>query len=133
MMNGTDFMTGDGTSDVPPTSRLSRACPGWTARLCNELCEIDMRFTQPGGGGIFEHVERTGSLRHRIEDDDAIEHARVPPRATRARLRGKAVRDLSEAGHAAECDRDRVVDLASRKTLDLSNPFAQKESRSRSE
>jgi len=92
------------------------------------LFEIDMRFGQLGDHGIFETLDRAGVLNHQVAGADAIETALdEPPRGTRATVRGKVVRRLSESRTHYCADWMRVVDVDHRRELDLSDPFEAEE------
>lgn len=93
-------------------------------RLRPELLEIDTRFCQLGGKGIFDALEAAGALVHHVPGVDAIDHAvAAPPPDTRARLRGQWVRHLAGQAPGAMCEWDVVVTGAG-EILDLSDPFA---------
>lgn len=94
--------------------------------------EIDVRFGQLGPLGIFEALDQTGVLDHRIAAPWAgkmvsIEHAvEEPPIGSRARLRGQVIQRL--AGHGnARADWQRIVNYNDNKVLDLTDPFTSKE------
>jgi hypothetical protein len=67
-------------------------------------------------------------LNHRIGERDSIEDAVTQPPATgRAQLRGRVIQRLAASGNA-RCDWQCVIDYSSGQVLDLSNPFASRES-----
>lgn len=94
--------------------------------------EIDVRFGQLGPLGIFEALDRTGVLDHRITAPWAgkmvsIEHAvEEPPIGSRARLRGQVIQRLAGNG-TARAEWQRIVNYADNKVLDLTDPFTSKE------
>ena len=96
---------------------------------CREkFFEIDTRFGQLGPKGIFETLDRSDVLRHRVSGVDNIEHAMAePPAIGRARIRGQVIRRLAGA-HEARCDWQSIIDLSEGWMLDLSDPFASAES-----
>lgn len=91
------------------------------------LFEIDIRFGQLGPKGIFETLDLSNVLNHRVSGVDNIEHAMAePPAIGRAHVRGQVIRRL--AGGEAQCDWQRIVNFGEKQILDLSNPFAGEES-----
>jgi hypothetical protein len=96
-------------------------------RRRDRMFEIDMRFGQVGGAGIFDALDREGVLDHRIVEEAEIVRAMThAPERSRARLRGEVVRRL--AGSAgAQCGWQRIVDAKEKRLLDLSNPFENQE------
>jgi hypothetical protein len=48
-------------------------------KIRQELFEIDTRFGELGGGGIFDRLDAAGALDHRISGVDNIEHAMTKP------------------------------------------------------
>jgi len=96
---------------------------------CREkFFEIDTRFGQLGPKGIFQTLDQAGLLNHRIGGTDNIEHAVMePPTGSRARIRGEVIKRLAGAGKV-QCDWQQVVNFDAGQILDLSDPFAKKES-----
>ena len=93
--------------------------------LRDELFEIDARFGQLGGRGIFAALDRAGVLSHRVAGVDNIGHAvRNPPRIGRARLRGEYVRQLAGDGPRYLCDWRGVWDCHGHRAVDFNDPFA---------
>jgi len=93
-----------------------------------EFFEIDTRFGQLGPEGIFQALDRASVLNHRIGERESIEDAVTQPPATgRAQLRGRVIQRLAASGNA-RCDWQCVIDYSSGQVLDLSNPFASRES-----
>lgn len=96
-------------------------------RVWKQLLEIDTRFSQFVGGGIFTELDRQGILDHAIPDigdiEDAVSH---PPKGSRARLRGDFIRSASVLGNRNRysCDWQAIWDLNGNRALDLSDPFA---------
>jgi hypothetical protein len=95
-----------------------------------ELCELDVRFAQVyPRGGLFDTLDAAGVLRHRVEGVGDIERAvSVPPAEGRARIRGDVVARLATHGSWLLCGWDRIRDPLARRELDLSDPFAERES-----
>jgi proteasome accessory factor A len=88
--------------------------------LRNELCEIDLRFGQIAPPGLFSALQ--DNLRHRAVEIDAAGDPRFdPPKTTRARLRGMAVRRYAGQLQVA-CDWSYVRNGS--RLLDLSDPLA---------
>ncbi|MEK6409079.1 MAG: proteasome accessory factor PafA2 family protein [Acidobacteriota bacterium] len=97
-------------------------------KLREELFEIDTRFGQIGGQGIFASLDRAGVLKHHVPGVDNIEYAAThPPAAGRARVRGEVVRRLAGQNGYYKCDWQGVVDLVAKRLLDLSEPFESEE------
>ncbi len=96
--------------------------------LREQLFEIDMRFGQLGGDGVFDNLARAGVLQHQVRGVDRIDEAvENPPQTTRARLRGQHVRRLSGRKAWGRCEWTHVWDLKRKQVLDLSDPFAHQE------
>jgi Pup-ligase protein len=95
--------------------------------LRKDLLEIDMRFGELGGRGIFANLDAAGVLTHHIAGVEAIEDAMIhPPAMGRARVRGEVIRRLGGYGYY-KCDWQGVADLRSKRLLDLSDPFETEE------
>jgi hypothetical protein len=93
----------------------------------SKLFETDMRFGQLGLQGIFNTLDRTGVLNHRVDAVGDIEAAMTePPPGGRARVRGEVIRRLSGMPDV-RCDWQRIVQYKERQVLDLSNPFVNEE------
>jgi proteasome accessory factor A len=93
-------------------------------KLRQELLEIDMRFGQLGGRGIFEGLDRAGVLAHHVSGVDSIDAAIVePPASGRARIRGEAIRRLAANNGNYRCDWQGIIELGTNRLLDLSEPF----------
>jgi hypothetical protein len=91
--------------------------------LRKQLFELDFRFGQLGGSGVFDRLDRAGVLRHRapgvVRIDNAMTHA---PRGGRARLRAQHIRKYN--GNAAvHCYWNGVWNGKSKRRLDLTDPF----------
>ncbi|MEW6207439.1 MAG: proteasome accessory factor PafA2 family protein [Acidobacteriota bacterium] len=96
--------------------------------LRQELFEIDTRFSQLGGRGIFSALDQAGVLTHHIEGVDRIEEAMSdPPPRHRARLRGEAIKRLSGNNGRYKCDWSGIWDFDIERYLDLSDPFETRE------
>jgi hypothetical protein len=94
-----------------------------------EFLEIDMRFGQLGPRGLFAALDGAGVLDHRVSGVDNIEHAmKNPPNSGRAKLRGAVVKRVAGDREGAWCgDWQRIFSPKYRRSLDLSDPFAQTE------
>ncbi|MFN0178496.1 MAG: proteasome accessory factor PafA2 family protein [Gemmatimonadales bacterium] len=88
--------------------------------------ELDFRFGQLGRDGIYEQLDRQGLCRRMVERPDRPHPVGDPPADTRARRRGEAVAEyrLEPRKMQVFCDWTRVVDCASDRMLDLSDPFS---------
>ena len=94
-----------------------------------ELYEIDARFGELGGRGIFNSLDARGHLDHQVDGVESIEQAMItPPRDGRARLRGEAIQRLSSDHSQGACEWSAVWDYSNLRMLDLSDPFASEES-----
>ena len=92
------------------------------------LCEIDVRFGQLGGDGIFAAMDRSKVLSHSVDGIDRIARAmKHPPSDTRAHVRGACVRRLTGKTDRYVCDWSRIVDRQENRQLDLSDPFTTSE------
>ena len=92
--------------------------------LRKELFEIDTRFGELSGQGLFAEMEKAGVLTHHFPGVDAIEYATThPPVVGRARVRGEAIQRLAAQGGAYRCDWQGVTDLRDHRLLDLSDPY----------
>lgn len=118
----------DAGEDREPTLALfPDDMPGWTLpkRIPDaELCELDTRFGQLGGEGIFAQLQRAGVL------SDAVEGVRLsegfvegPPPVGRAALRGDLVRRLAGRAGLHSCDWEGVIDWETARFADLRNPY----------
>ena len=96
--------------------------------LRQQLFEVDMRFGQLGGKGIFGAMDRAGVLAHHFPGVDNIEHAAAnPPAAGRARLRGELVKRLTGNHGRYRADWQGVWDYQEKRMVDLSDPFGAEE------
>lgn len=97
--------------------------------LRSRLFELDTRFGQLGGTGLFSQLDHAGVLHHHFPGVDNFEHAReFPPAIGRANLRGECVRRLGNINASREgciCDWAAIWDQAQNRFLDLSEPFLQ--------
>ena len=91
--------------------------------LRHKLFELETRYLQ--NNGLFEQLESAGVLDHvAIPDRMAISEAvRVPPKGTRAEVRGECVNKYHGQG-AVTCSWLRVTDGANRRTMSLENPLS---------
>jgi hypothetical protein len=92
--------------------------------LRQELFEVDMRYGQVGKKSIFNSLDRSGVLSHRVSDigniEDALEN---PPAIGRAAARGRYVRELSSEAGRYTCDWNGILDHRQQRFLDLQDPF----------
>jgi hypothetical protein len=96
--------------------------------LRQELFEIDWRFAQLGATGIFDALDRSGVLDHRVPGVNRVERAvSFAPTGGRAQLRGRVIRRLARRDEAGFCDWNFVSNQTKNRTLDLSDPFETKE------
>ncbi|KKL15593.1 hypothetical protein LCGC14_2504040, partial [marine sediment metagenome] len=113
---GVDFVLASGSPLAPTvtalTGQLRRQGLKWEQfraflELRLELFEIDTRFGQLGGGGIFDSLDAAGVLTHRLDGVDDIDHAMThPPARGRAHLRGNCIRQFAgDNGMISEDDR----------------------------
>jgi hypothetical protein len=92
------------------------------------LLEADMRFGQLGGAGIFDALDRAGCLAHRVPGIDRVDEALdQPPEGTRAAVRGRVARRFAAAQTPGRADWLHVEDHASKRRLDLGDPFETEE------
>jgi hypothetical protein len=97
-------------------------------RVRQELFELDTRFGQIDERGIFATLERAGVLAHHVAGVDNIRQAMTePPEGTRARLRGKWIKQLAGRGADDWCEWFGVCDSRERRILDLYDPLAHTE------
>ena len=83
-----------------------------------------MRYGQLGSKGIFDSLDRSGALSHRMNHIGSVEEAiGNPPAIGRAAVRGRYVRELSGNGTRYQCDWNGIFDRKQRKVLDLEDPF----------
>lgn len=95
-----------------------------------ELAEIDIRFGMLGPTGIFAALDRQGVLNHRLLDADDIETAvEVPPDRSRARLRGKYIKQFTGKKTKYRCSWDCIMSARGKRKFDLSDPFRWDEER----
>jgi hypothetical protein len=93
-------------------------------QLRNVLMELDTRFAQLGDQGLFQILDRSGTLEHALAGVVNIEGAKSePPSVGRARLRGASVRQMHGERRSGVCDWTGVWDQAQRRYLDLFDPF----------
>lgn len=91
--------------------------------LRNELWELDARFGQLGSG-IFAALDKADVLNHRIEGIADPETAMIcPPELTRAKLRGRLVKELSGSSRNTVCNWDRIIDWGNRRQMLLEYLF----------
>ncbi len=94
----------------------------------HRLFEIDMRFGQLGPQGIFHSLDAAGLLHHHIHGvGDAAEAVTSPPATGRARIRGDAIRRLTQEKGDWRCDWQCIANYDDGRTLDLSNPRIEEE------
>jgi Pup-ligase protein len=92
--------------------------------LRKELMEIDTRFGELGGCGLFAELGKAGVLAHHVPGVDAIDDAMInPPQFGRARIRGEVIRRLAGNGGGYRVDWQGIADLRNNRLLNLSDPF----------
>ncbi len=86
--------------------------------------ELDTRFGQLNSPrGVFEALNSSHALQHRIIADNDIESAMTePPAHGRARIRGEVIRRLAGTTNS-RADWSRILNLDEKRLLDLSDPF----------
>lgn len=93
-------------------------------KVRRELLEIDTRFGQLGGSGVFAGLDRAGVLAHHVPGVEAIEEATTdPPAVGRARIRGEVTKRLAGRNGRYQCDWQGIFDVKTKRLLDLSEPF----------
>ncbi len=111
------------------TPALERAGLDWRGlipflTLRDELFEIDMRFGQLGGDGIFTRLDQARTLTHRVPGIGSVRRAMTsPPDVPRARVRGRLVRTLARQPGRYSCGWEAVWDHRKRLCVDLGDPF----------
>jgi hypothetical protein len=94
--------------------------------LRQELFEVDTRYGQLTGTGVFAALDAAGVLDHHVPGVENVEQAMTqPPRAGRARLRGEYIRDCSGSPEHFVCDWTGIWEPRQRRFLDLSDPFVE--------
>jgi hypothetical protein len=89
-----------------------------------ELTEIDIRFGMLGPTGIFTALDHQGVLNHRLLDSHDIETAvEAPPDRSRARLRGKYIKEFAGKSTKYRCSWDCIMGARGTPKIDLSDPF----------
>ncbi len=94
-------------------------------KLREELFEIDIRFGQLGGNGIFERLDTRGLISHHVDGvGDVAAAVDQPPAVGRAGVRARFVRE--NAGNKCfSVDWHQIVDTRDEpRLIDLSDPFA---------
>jgi proteasome accessory factor A len=92
--------------------------------LRKELFELDFRFGQVGGDGLFDKLDRAGAIDHRVPGVENIEAAvSRPPAGGRARLRGARIEKFAGRPDFISSWTG-IYDMAGRRKLDMSDPFA---------
>ena len=87
-----------------------------------------MRFGQIGEKGVFEALDRSGLLNHRVPCIRGCgETLSSPPSSSRARVRGDFVRRNAQKSQDYLCDWAYVWDRKNGRVLDLSDPFETEE------
>jgi proteasome accessory factor A len=93
-----------------------------------EMLELDTRFAQLGERGVFDALDGSGVLTHRVSSAEEVESAiSGPPARTRAGLRGRTITRLAASKSKGMAGWDAVWDLENRCSLDLSDPFEERE------
>ena len=97
-------------------------------RVRKQLFEIDTRFGQLTGGGVFNELARSGVLDHEVPGIGDVERAMTdPPETGRARLRGQLIKRLARRRGDYQCDWHVVWDARRELSLDLTDPFVSEE------
>jgi proteasome accessory factor A len=95
--------------------------------LRDELFEIDTRFGQLGGDGIFAKLDQHGLLDHKLTGlasiDDAVEN---PPPNGRAHERGRHILELAGPSDRYAASWNRIYDREEDRYLDLSDPYGKR-------
>lgn len=114
---------------LTPAVRLRRLEWGELIELSalqRQLYELETRFSQLSARGVFQTLDQTGVLDHRVDGVDNVDDAVTnPPGVGRARARGEAIRRLAgqagwSCGWTAVWNHGRLG-----RALDLSDPFTQ--------
>jgi proteasome accessory factor A len=93
-------------------------------KLRQELFEIDMKFGQLGGQGIFAALDRAGVLNHHLPGVERVyEAVTKPPDGSRAFARGAFIKNRAAEPVRYQCDWKGVWDKDGNLVLDLSDPF----------
>jgi proteasome accessory factor A len=130
----TEFLLGPQSPIGPEMERLglhlNRRGMKWDGlkpfvQLRPAMFEIDTRFGQLGGKGIFSQMDRQGVLDHAVHGVDNVEHAiSHPPAIGRAKIRAEWVHRLAGSDEQHVATWDRIIDLQQPRELDLADPFA---------
>jgi proteasome accessory factor A len=91
-----------------------------------ELLEIDKRFSQIGGNGIFDHLDAAGALKHGLPGLGEAEITAVvaePPTGGRAAIRGGWIRRLANEPKRYHVNWNSIYDAEQNRHLDLSDPY----------
>jgi hypothetical protein len=111
--------TESGPAEAPGAELVRR-----TSELRQQLLELDNRFAELGGAGLFDLLDRAGVLEHRLVEAGAIERAtREPPPVGRARLRGEFVGRFALQHGTHWCDWSGLWDRPGAKRASLLDPF----------
>jgi hypothetical protein len=93
-------------------------------RLRSELFELDTRFGELGSQGIFNTIDRSGVIDHRLVDPESVARAvDNPPSRGRAHERGEAIRRLCNDRFRYAADWQGILDRQGDRVFDLGNPF----------
>jgi proteasome accessory factor A len=91
------------------------------------LCEIDMRLGELGPRSLFERLERSGALNHRLPElgDAEIDAAIAnPPPGGRAEARGRAIREYTRSRHTYHASWEAITPERGRRRIEFPDPFA---------
>ncbi len=92
--------------------------------LRQQLFEIDFRFAQLDGNGLFHKLDAAGVLDHKAPGVDHIEDAMTkPPSSGRARVRGRRIRSYADRP-GLRCYWDGIWDIPGGRTLSMRDPLA---------
>jgi hypothetical protein len=92
--------------------------------LRKQLFELDFRFGQLGGSGLFDRLDAAHVLDHRAPGVERIADAvYLPPKGGRASLRSRRIRMYADK-HPVRCNWSGMWDEDGRRHLDMTDPFA---------
>lgn len=94
------------------------------SKIRARLFEFDVRFGDIADDGLFTTLENHGRPENKIVTDIAIEDAmRIPPQNSRARLRGKWIKQLSRKRRDKTCNWGHIFDHKASRSLRFDDPF----------
>jgi hypothetical protein len=96
--------------------------------LRHELFEIDTRFAQLGGYGIFSMLDQGNMLRHHVPGVDRLTQAtQHPPSVGRAKIRGACIHQFANNPRQYTCGWTAILDRKNNRRLNLEDPLATQE------